>query len=478
MSSSGQQSNKKFRDTDWYSIQVDSVRMWMGIVLCLLTFVGAYTGYQRWSAYWVEQRAYEWVDRATSLKGQLAGESELDAYRSELRFADERLQSARNSLAELQYKSAATFGRDAYDTLQGVLEGLRLSGSIAWFRSVEGDVRFRRGDSGEFMRAYPRVELQDGDYVMSASNATAEIHFRHEEAVFTLRPGSLIKLSRELSGRDRMLGFMEYGWVALDTAEIQSGVRTPYTEVMVDQNSRASLQLQEGSRRSRIRVDEGTARAASVETGEVRELETRQEVRQTDAAFGRTRSLPPTPRPAAPPDGFSVNIDTTDRVTLSWTPVRGAARYALQVSKSRHFAYNWIDVDDRRSTSVTLGHQEEGKYLWRVAAVDVNGDVGSWSAAQRLSVDSYRSLALEEDEEPPFIDVDIFMNGHLALLRGRTEPGARLEVNGRWIPVSADGSFSSTQAVFGTGQVPVVFKAVDLAGNDTIERRTVFVDAH
>ena len=44
------------------------------------------------------------------------------------------------------------------------------------------------------------------------------------------------------------------------------------------------------------------------------------------------------------------------------------------------------------------------------------------------------------------------------------------------IELAADGSFSTSQVVFDTGQVALVFRARDAAGNSSTARRWVYVD--
>ena len=114
--------------------------------------------------------------------------------------------------------------------------------------------------------------------------------------------------------------------------------------------------------------------------------------------------------------------------------------------------------------------------MWRVAVYDQTGALGPWSEPRKFRVASYRDLALEGDLEPPPIEVELLLNGNIALVKGTTEPGARLQLNGEDLFVAADGTFSTSVVLYGSGKTPVVFKAVDRAGNSTVERRVVYLD--
>lgn len=467
---------KKRRPSQWYSVSVDSVRLWLGLGLLVATGLGSYTGYQRWSSFRVEQKAFENVAKSERLARQLREEPDHRSYISELTLAETSLDDARRQLQQAEYRESAASGQLSFDRLQDIYSLIRRSGSIAWFRSVEGDVRYRRGEAGEFLRAYARVELHDGDYVRSGAGASAEIHFQHDDTVFTLRPRSLLKLSRPSEGADRSLGFMEYGWVRLDTADSESALRTPYTEVQVAENSAVSLELPLNSKETKVQSLRGRAQVTALESGETRQLGERQQVSQAAGNLGRTVALPAAPLLSSPPDNFSIDIDTVDRVVLEWTPVEGVSRYALQVSKRRLFGENVIDASDRSAAKATLGLREQGRYIWRVASYSRAGVLGPWSDVRKFRVSSYRSLALERDVDPPTIEVEVIMNGNIAVLQGKSEPGAMLQMNGREIPLAADGTFSTSKIIMETGRVALDFLATDGAGNQARERRWVYLD--
>jgi hypothetical protein len=84
-------------------------------------------------------------------------------------------------------------------------------------------------------------------------------------------------------------------------------------------------------------------------------------------------------------------------------------------------------------------------------------------------------LAFERDDEAPPLTVDVIMNGRIAILRGTSETGARVEMNGRELPVSADGSFSTSEGIVGKGATTLTFRAIDEAGNVREVKKQVFL---
>ena len=83
-----------------------------------------------------------------------------------------------------------------------------------------------------------------------------------------------------------------------------------------------------------------------------------------------------------------------------------------------------------------------------------------------------------EDTTAPLLEVtDIYVNGPILIITGKTEPGVQLEVDGNRIPVNADGSFSRSITHRRTGRVAVVVTAIDASGNTSFERREVLIEA-
>jgi len=471
---------------DWYSVSVDSLRLGIGAVLALVLGAGSFYGYQRWEEKEVERRAFEVVAQSQGLLKQLKTEEGLVRVREEYEEAAQVLRQAEASLAAGDFRQARSLGSDSLAALQGILDRLRFQGQagIAWFVSVEGDVQYSRGEKGQFVAARTQDVLYEGDYVRTSGNGSAEIYFTYEGAKFTLGPGALYQLprTRGTGGGDGSFGFMEYGWVALNTSsQSESGISTKYSEVTVGRNSQAMVSLPRDSTRSRVSVTRGRASVLSPRTGEVRQLGELQQITQTAEKLGPTSTLPAAPLLLEPPDNYSVNIDSTQDVQLAWDEVGGANSYTLEISRSRLFNDNLLlDSESvHRGTSVKIGLQEEGSYLWRVAASDRSGQQGPWSDYRKFKVASFKGLSLEDDNIPPELKVELQLQGNLVIFRGKTEPGASLELNSEAITVDADGSFSSTMEIFGRdGEwVSLVFKAWDEAGNTTTQPRRVFLPA-
>ncbi len=90
-----------------------------------------------------------------------------------------------------------------------------------------------------------------------------------------------------------------------------------------------------------------------------------------------------TPTPLSPPR------DTNDNTpTFSWTSVDYADTYELQVAADSRFNNLLLNLTGIDTTSITPATFADGRYFWRVRAVNSGGLQGSWTRAQSFTVDT------------------------------------------------------------------------------------------
>jgi hypothetical protein len=83
-------------------------------------------------------------------------------------------------------------------------------------------------------------------------------------------------------------------------------------------------------------------------------------------------------------------VVTKSRLIISWDQKQGAKSYHLQVSGDPDFAGTIDDVTQdgaRFAPALTSsGYTDGGKLLWRVAAIDAEGNQGDWSAPAKITL--------------------------------------------------------------------------------------------
>jgi hypothetical protein len=158
------------------------------------------------------------------------------------------------------------------------------------------------------------------------------------------------------------------------------------------------------------------------------------------------------------------------RVKLNWASVPNAAGYWLEVAADPGFARMTFSRWGLADTSFQSDPLGIGIYYWRVAALDKFGLPGARSDVWRFRI--------QTDTTPPYLSIGEPTEGAILRqspieLRGESEPGAKLELEGRPLQVGPDGRFATPyQPKPGSNQVTI--KATDAAGNVT-ERKRAFV---
>ncbi len=245
----------------------------------------------------------------------------------------------------------------------------------------------------------------------------------------------------------------------------------------VREDSEAFVSVDKGTNQGRFGATRGGMELAS-KSGLTREIKGLQQVVQTGDLLSEPKPLPAPPQPSEPDDNLALDLDTTRKLVLAWAPVPGASRYALQVSRNILFVDNVINAENRSRPRATLGLRGEGTFLWRVAAYGSDGVLGPWSGMRKFRVASSHATGGEKKgSTPPTLDLDdVKPYGSIFFVAGRSDPGARIEVNGEQVKTTIDGSFNKPVQLTKEGWNIIEIRARDAWGNETVRRHRVFVE--
>jgi len=467
------------RRRDWYSVSEETLRAFMIILVLVVVLAISFFGYRYWESRSQERDAGEVLDETQGLIQRIQNEPRASGFRSEYDAAWQGFQEARNQYSNQDFRGALDNARRSRNMLMSILDALNLSGTIgqAQFVSIQGDVEYRRGDGGDWQEARSRVPLKNGDYVRTSDNGSAEVMF-NDGTLYTVRQNTqfIVSSARTTDGREEQAIQMEFGWVDLNTAQGTSNVKTPNATARVQQDSEAFVAVDRQSSQGSFGAFSGGIELTA-KGGLKREVKALEQVVQTGDLLSEPAPLPGRPGLVTPADNVDLDLDRVPQVALTWDPVEGAARYALQVSRTHLFVENIIDVKNRPGTKATLGLRGEGTFQWRVAAFDKGGVQGPWSKPWKFRVASFRSGLGEKDETPPQLDLqDVKSYGSIFIVDGHSEPGAQVEINGEQVKVAADGSFTKTVQLEKEGWSFIEIRARDSWGNQASRRHRVFVE--
>ncbi len=466
------------QDKEWYSVSVESMRRALALLLSVIGLIGSAFAYQQWQHFAQRDEAMQVIDEATSLTHQVEERKDAAQLRREFFNAWEDLEGARQTYADGRYADALSLGTRSLLELQQILQvDAEVTKGSGRFLDVQGQVEFRRGDRGPWRDARDQDVVGPGDWVKTSANGSAKLLFLNGPE-YTLRANTMIHLTFQLDrfGNGEQVAELPFGHVELATdRNANSRVKTPKSEATVRRSSSGMVSYDRERSTAKFAAYQGNVDVVAA-SGQTQTIGALQQVIQEGDLLGRTTTLPDRPRGLAPSDEREIDVASGD-LRLAWTRVSGAAKYALNVSENRLFVSNIIDKNDLVNTGARLGIRGEGLFYWQVAAIDAEGVRGPWSEPRAFRIQRREGNDRDDRTPPPLELESVQTYGSLLVVSGRTEPGARLTVNGELAALATDGRFTKTLQMTQEGFVFVEVVATDARNNISRQERRVFFDA-
>jgi hypothetical protein len=354
----------------------------------------------------------------------------------------------------------------------------------AHFSAMEGTVKVKAVGTFEWVTADSSIALKKSDIVRTGPGSAAEIRF-FDGTVVAVGADSLIMI--EASSSDPVSRRAKVGWrVSNGTVDFkvpqrfgpggEAQISTPTVTARTDTAAAGAISVEQ-SGESAVRVYDGRV-MASTRTGDTVPITANQEI-TVDASgkAGPAVKLPEPPVLLSPANQSEVAYpDPTRALTLlAWKPVAEAAAYHVLLDYSPYFNRPLVDRSGIKESSVEVRGLDTGKYYWQVAAVDRDGVAGRFSSFSRFAVTRPSGPASAEGPPPPLTIDAVDVRANIVQVKGRTEPGATVTVNGQRIDVQSDGSFNEFIQMAKAGRQYVVVKAVGINGGANEQRRFVVV---
>jgi hypothetical protein len=356
--------------------------------------------------------------------------------------------------------------------------------TTARFTTLEGSVKVKPVGTFEWMNADRSMVLKKSDLVRTGPSAAAEITF-FDGTVVHVRPDSLITIeetSEDPSTKARKVawhissGEVNFQTVRKNVPGSETEVSTPTARGTVGENSNAAIRVAETGD-SDFRIFSGSGRVET-KSGQTYDLAPSEAVKiDPSGKAGAKVGLPATPVLLAPPHQAEITYPNPNVATtlLAWKAVEGATGYHVMVDYSAYFNRPLVDRKGLRDSSVELRGLDVGKYYWQVAAIDKNGEEGDFSAFARFTVASATAGTRGDGPPPPLVIESIDTRQNILHVKGRTEPGATVTVNGLRIEVDGDGSFTDYISLESPGRQMIVIRATGLNGGVNERKQPVVV---
>ncbi len=355
------------------------------------------------------------------------------------------------------------------------------SAVIAHLTAIQNDVKSKRDGEVVWSRAQEGLKLYGRDAIRTLSRSNAVVTFDDHNSL-DIGENSLVLL--KYHGYDSKQGIQKSLMELVDgqvrsqidgdhEAKVGMEIITPsaLTEIHSDGGDHQKADVQ-------VHVKPDQSAAVMVYAG--RAKVTAQGV-TIDVARNRVAHIP-VGRPPQPPQGLPGLLTALSpeeggiyfyregppEVAFSWSPSDAKMSYHLQVSSASGFKNRLLDekVPVAAFSSRAL---KEGRYFWRVAAVDAEGIEGGWSVVRSLEVVRSGVFAVLRLYAPKDGQV-VFQE--TVLVEGETDPRSEVYLNGKAIPVSDVGYFRK-EILLKIGDNEVQVESVNQAGAASFQRRMV-----
>ncbi len=196
-----------------------------------------------------------------------------------------------------------------------------------------------------------------------------------------------------------------------------------------------------------------------------------------DGFVGRTPLLP-SPKLISPEDQKIIGLRDGINISFRWQPVPEAASYLLSLSYDTLFSEAQVIKTSQPLTSLSLYDFHRSPVFWNVKAVDGAGVEGNPSQTFSYDLkDLVQTLQLWKTPPPLELTAPLEPSGNIVIVKGKTDLGIRLTINGSEVPVDHSGSFMYILKFMSIGEHTVSIKARNLSGAEsTIERKIIIYE--
>lgn len=348
----------------------------------------------------------------------------------------------------------------------------------AHFTNIDGSVRVKKASTNTWIPADYSLALERNDVVQTSPEGIAKVVFT-DGTNYTVKPDSLIVIqenSLNSAQQTQVTVQVTTGTVDLATANIGPGSRSQVSVAGANLNiaSQSAAEV-----KNNPNVDEH-AFLMQKGTGEVVRGEEKEKIganemlsftNDASEKMAKSKVIAP-PVLINPAAQQQVTLSAGEKgVTFSWTPVENVRGYHLTVSRNQFFNATSLVYDKTVTGEQIALSIPEGVYFWKVQSVGDGGKFSAESPMARFSLVPRGTSAISV----PLEVAEFVQHGHMIEVRGRTEPGARVMVNGQEAVVMGDGTFRHLTNSLPAGDNVITVTALNSKGGVNSVPRSVTI---
>lgn len=346
----------------------------------------------------------------------------------------------------------------------------------ASFTLIDGTVKVKKANSNTWINADYQVPLEKGDVVQTGAEGIAKVVFP-DGTSYNVKQDSLITVEENSANESQQTNVavqLTTGTVDLSTGMYSAGSKSQVivggATATFSRDSSAMVHNDPTSDDHEILVKRGSGEVTrgkeSVALGEYEKVS----FKTDQPELVKQKEIAP-PSLVGPTNMAPLFMDDPSLpIPFTWSTVPNTAEYRIRISRNPYFSST---VADRKvnTPATNISGLTEGAYYWEVQSIDKSGRESVESEKNRFTIirkgpDS-ASIALELS---PFVQ-----HGHVLEIKGKTEPTARVMVNGQEVPVvGSDGGFQFFTSPLPTGENIITVTAQNSKGGvRTMQERVV-----
>jgi hypothetical protein len=347
----------------------------------------------------------------------------------------------------------------------------------AHFTNIDGTVKVKKANSNSWVTAEYGTPLEKGDYIRTDSEGIAKIVFT-DGTNYTVKQDSLIVVEENSTNeaqQTKVAVQVTTGTVDLTTANLAAGSKSQVTvagaTAVFGPQSAAQVRNDPRADAHEIMLTKGVGEVKrGTETVTLGSYE-KVAFKNDSQYLTKTKEIGP-PTLITPANMMPIFVSGKQTsVAFSWTPVDGVSNYHVRLSKNPYFSSTVLDKKVA-STDLNVNGLPEGAYYWVVTALDARGKESIESEKNRFTV---IPKGVAEVQLPLELE-DFMQQGHVIIIKGRTEQGARVMVNGQEVPsISDDGAFTYYTPPLPTGESMITVTAQNSKGGVATQTKRVII---
>ena len=346
----------------------------------------------------------------------------------------------------------------------------------AHFTVIEGRVRVKKANSNSWVGADYSLPLEKGDVVQTTSEGMAKVVFA-DGTNYTIKQDSLIVVEENSANAQQQTQVavqVTTGTVDLATATFAQGSKNQVivsgATASLSPESAAMVRTDATADKNEILLKKGSGEV--MRNGETVRLNGFEKVsfQNESARMVKEKEIAP-PTLIAPTNMAPIISPGTHPINFSWSPMGKGYTYHIRISRNPYFSSAIFDREVKTPDVQVVG-LAEGPYYWEVQTVSPDGKLSVESEKNRFTV-------IAKSKQEPSIALDLLplvQHGHVIEVQGRTEPAARVMVNGQEVPiVTSDGTFHYFTPPLPNGESLITVTAQNSHGGVNTQQKRVVI---